>query len=156
MERLINKKILVISDDSVLHGLLFSNISGEYYSVVDARDAFEKLEVILDRVRPDLIFLDVGMPQLDGIEMCLRLRCRYDIPIIMLATWRTEFDTVRGLDFSNEYCLTEPFTISELMMQVEETLEENSHCEYSSDTLRCDGFGLLKGLPLSIQYMVAG
>jgi len=156
MERVINKKILVISDDPVLQGLLSSSISGESYSAIDARDAFEELEATLDRTRPDLIFLDAGMPQLDGIEMCLRLRCLYDIPIIMLAAWRTECGAVRGLDFGNDFCLTEPLTIPDLVTQVEETLERNSHCEHSSHMVGCNGFGLLRGMPLSIQYMAAG
>ena len=155
MERLMNKKILVISDDPVLQELLSGNFSGESYPVAGIEDTFEELEAALDRIRPDLIFLDAGMPQLDGIEMCLRLRCLYDIPVIMLAAWCTENDTVRGLDFSNAFCLTEPLAVPELVTQVEKTLEKNLHSENSSDTVKRDSFGPLRGLPLSIQYMVA-
>jgi len=156
MERLTNKKILVISDNPVLQGLLSSNISGESCFTVDDKDTFEELEVTLDRIRPDMIFIDAGMPQLDGIGLCLRLRCLYDIPVMVITTSRIEGDTVRGLDIINDCCLTEPLTIYELVTQLEETLEGNLHGEYFSDTVRWDGFGLLKGLPLSIQYLAAG
>ena len=156
MERLTNKKILVISDNPVLQGLLSSSISGESYFAVDDKDTFEELEVALDRIRPDMIFIDAGMPQLDGIELCLCLRCLHDIPVMIITANCIEGDTVRGLDIINDCCLTEPLTIPELVTRVEETLERNSHGEYFSDTVRWDGFGLLKGLPLSIQYMAAG
>ena len=155
MERLMNKRILVISDNPVLQELLSGNISGESCSVPGVGDTFEELETTLDRIRPNLIFLDAGMPQLDGIEMCLRIRCLYDIPVIILAAWCTENDAVRGLDFSNALCLTEPLTVPELVTQVEETLEKNLHSENSSGTVRREGFGPLRGLPLSIQYMAA-
>jgi len=116
------KKILVVSGDSTLLGFLEKNLPVNGYQVVSTRDTGERLKTVLDRVLPDLLVLDIMMPSLDGIEVCLRIRQWSEVPILMLTTWGAGKDKVRGLDLSSESYLTSPSGIAELTKQVEETL----------------------------------
>ena len=122
---MVGRKILVISDDPKLLGTLQRNLPGEGYQVTSVEDNVEEPEAMLGEVTPDLIILDIQMPRMDGIELCLRIRQWFQIPIIMLSTWEAKKDTVRSLDLSADGYLTEPFGIEDLMTQIENTFSRN-------------------------------
>jgi len=119
------KKILVISSEPELLGLLQGNLPEGGYHVTSIGDIGDDLKELVDRFLPDLIILDVLMPWLDGIEMCLHIRQWCQVPVIMLSTWDAGKDTVRSLDLSSDSCLTEPYGIDDLMVQIEDTLCRN-------------------------------
>ncbi len=119
------KKILIISDDSELLGVLQTNLPGKGYQVMSMADSKKELKEMLNQVVPDLIILDILMPWMDGIELCLRIRQWCQAPIIMLSTWGARKDMVRGLDLSAEGYLTKPFGVSELMTRIEKTSCQN-------------------------------
>jgi len=120
------KKILIASGDPILLGILKNNLSANGYKIMSTKDSDHKLEATLDKALPDLIILDIMMPSLDGIEVCLRIRRRCEAPIIMLTTWGAGKDMVRGLDLSSDCYLTSPFGITELIAQIEEAFSHNS------------------------------
>ena len=120
------KRILVVSSDPPLLNLFQNDLPAKSYQVTHTQDTGEELKAVLNKVLPDLVVLDIMMPQLDGIEVCLRLRQWSQVPIIMLSAWGTRKGMVKGLDLSADSYLTEPFTITELMTRIEETLQRDT------------------------------
>ena len=117
------KRILVVSNDPPFLNLFQNDLPAMGYQVTSTQDTGEGLKAVLNKVLPDLVVLDIMMPQLDGIEVCLRLRQWSQVPIIMLSTWGTRKGMVKGLDLSADSYLTEPFPIDELIERIEETLQ---------------------------------
>ena len=122
---LTKKKILVISDDPKLMQFLSHGLPECDYKVKSTGNMREDLESVLDDEPPDLVILDILMPWMDGIELCLRIRQWCPVPIIMLSTWGARRDTVRGLDLGAESYLTEPFDIDGLMERIDGALYRN-------------------------------
>lgn len=109
-------KILAISRDPVLLGFFKQHLTGSDYEMAVSEDAGREM---LDEHHPDLILLDIMMPSLDGIEVCLRIRQWCQVPIIMLSCWGAGDRQVRGLDLGAEGYLTEPFGINELKSRIQ-------------------------------------
>ena len=122
---IVENRVLIISSDPELLTMLQHNLPDGGYEITSVRDSGEEMKEVLDRLLPDLIILDIQMPWLDGIELCLRIRQWCQVPIIMLSTWGANRDTVRGLDLSSDTYLTEPFDVKELMARIEKTLCRN-------------------------------
>ncbi len=119
------KKILIISDDPRLTGFLSTSLSASEFNIANMDNVGGDLGAELDREIPDLVILDILMPWMDGIELCLRVRQWCPAPIIMLSTWGAKKDTVRGLDLGAETYLTEPFDIEGLKERIEGALYRN-------------------------------
>lgn len=119
------KKILVVSNEAELLGFLQHNLPEGGYKVTSVADTAADLKEIVNHFLPDLIILDILMPWLDGIEVCLRIRQWCQAPVIMLSTWDAGKDAVRGLDLSSDNYLTEPFGVTDLMGQIKDTLCRN-------------------------------
>ncbi len=116
-------KILVISNDSMLLSFLRQNING--YQLTNTQYTGDELGSVLDKELPDMVILDVMMPNLDGIEVCLRIRQWSQIPILMLSAWGAGEDRVRGLDLSADSYLTEPFGADELLTRIQGVLQQD-------------------------------
>jgi two-component system response regulator RpaA len=112
--------ILVVDDDAEILGTVWRALSREGHEVTLAESA-EQARQRIEQLRPDLIVLDVMMPQEDGIQFCMALRKGDDyqtIPILFLsARWRPD-DIVRGLDAGGDDYLTKPFELKELNARV--------------------------------------
>ena len=119
-------KILAIGNDPELLGLLQQKLNSDGYEVVSTQETGTGLRDELHQEQPDFIILDIMMPALDGIEMCLQLRQWTSLPIMMLTTWGTPEGTVRGLNLCSDSYLTEPFGIDILKTRINETLERNA------------------------------
>lgn len=119
------KKLLIISDDQKLTRFLSHGLSERDYNITNTDNMGEDMEMVLDSELPDLVILDILMPWMDGIELCLRIRQWCPSPIIMLSAWGARKDTVRGLDLGAESYLTEPFDIGGLMERIEGALYRN-------------------------------
>ncbi|MGD9143302.1 MAG: response regulator, partial [Dehalococcoidia bacterium] len=87
---LTKKKILAISGDSELKDFLGRELGNGNYEVVSTKDTGLTLRDKIDKEKPDFIILDIMMPTLDGIEVCLRLRQWTKLPIMMLTKWGTD------------------------------------------------------------------
>ena len=127
-------KILAVGNDPELLGLLQQELNNDGYEVVSTQDTGDGLRDELHEEDPDFIILDVIMPNLDGIGICLHLRQWTQTPIMMLSTWGTLDGMVRGLDLGAESYLTEPFGVDELKAQIQETLRRNAAAIANSTT----------------------
>ena len=118
-------KILVISNDSAMQRFLKQNLNESDYQVADTQYTGEKLKATLDEEYPDIAILDIMMPSLDGLKICLRIRQWSQVPIIMLSAWGAGGDKVRGLNLSADGYLTDPFGIEELIARIDIALQQN-------------------------------
>ena len=118
-------KILAIGNDPELLGLLQQELNDNDYHVVSTQDTGLGLRDELHEQYPDFIILDIMMPTLTGIEICLQLRQWTQTPIMMLSTWGTVEGMVRGLNLSSANYLTEPFGMNELRARIDATMKRN-------------------------------
>jgi DNA-binding response OmpR family regulator len=116
------KKILSVTRDLVLLSFLQTELKGEVYEFINTEHTDNHLKEILDVENPELVIIDVVMPTLDGIGTCLQVRQWTQSPIMMLSTWNTGDNTVRGLNLGADNYLTEPFGSGELKKRIEENL----------------------------------
>jgi len=113
----ITGRVLVVEDDAEIADVLRRTLRQEGHEVRSAADGVAALEVAEDFV-PDLVILDLGLPKLDGVEVCRRLRAESDAPILIL-TARTETnDRVEGLDSGADDYLVKPFERKELLARM--------------------------------------
>jgi len=110
-------KIMVIDDSKTIRRTAESLLSKAGCEVFTATDGFEALSLIADR-RPDLIFVDIMMPRLDGYQTCALIKNNAEFkrtPVIMLSSKDGLFDKARGRIVGSEQYLTKPFTKEELL-----------------------------------------
>lgn len=114
-------KVLVVEDEGVLRSTLKFNLEKEGYAVATARDGWEALEAARAE-KPDLVLLDIMLPELDGIEVCRHLRRESAVPVIMLTARGEEIDRVVGLEVGADDYVTKPFSMRELVARVRAVL----------------------------------
>ncbi|MCK4273338.1 MAG: response regulator transcription factor [Dehalococcoidales bacterium] len=119
-------KILTITTDPVLMNFLQQELNDGEYEIISTRHTGIQLRDAIDSEDPEFIILDIMMPTLDGIGTCLQLRQWTQLPILMLSTWGTGDNTVRGLNLGSDSYLTEPFGVDVLKTRIEETLKRNA------------------------------
>ena len=125
-------KILVVSSDRILLRLLQQELNNGDYTIADTQHNGDGLREVLHKELPAFIILDIMMPTLDGIGVCLHLRQFTQVPILMLSTWGAEEGMVRGLDLGSDDYLTEPFGINRLKMRISEIIQRNSAAKADS------------------------
>ncbi|WP_059051704.1 response regulator transcription factor [Paenibacillus senegalimassiliensis] len=128
--------ILVIDDDEKITSMLRRGLAFEGYDVSTARNGAEGLSMILSE-DPDLIILDVMMPQVDGFEVCRRLReGGSTVPVLMLTAKDEVENRVKGLDTGADDYLVKPFALEELLARVRALLRrKEGNGENSSQRL---------------------
>lgn len=115
-------RILIVEDEPAMVAGLRDNFEYEGYDVISAADGAAGLERALAD-SPDLVVLDVMMPQMSGLDVCKRLKAeRPSMPIIMLTARGQEIDKVVGLELGADDYVTKPFSIRELMARVKAVL----------------------------------
>ena len=114
-------KILVVDDEPPIVDVLSFNLQRAHYQVLVARDGAQAL-AMARREQPDLIILDLMLPQIDGLEVCRALRRERDVPIIMLTARDDEIDRVVGLELGADDYVVKPFSVRELMARVKNVL----------------------------------
>jgi DNA-binding response OmpR family regulator len=111
------ESILVVEDELSLRETLVYNLKKQGYAVEAVGDGRAAIEAAR-RMNPDLIVLDIMLPELDGFEVCKILRDEMTVPILMLTARDEEIDRVAGLEFGADDYLTKPFSMRELMARV--------------------------------------
>lgn len=115
------KRILVVDDEPRMIGFIRMNLELEGHQVVEAHSGVEALEAIRTKL-PDVVLLDVMMPELDGFETLRMLREFSNIPVIMLTARGEENDKVYGLELGADDYLTKPFGPRELSSRIKAVL----------------------------------
>jgi two-component system response regulator MprA len=110
-------RVLVVEDDAEIADVLRRSLRQEGYEVKTSADGVDALDVATGFV-PDLVVLDLGLPRLDGIEVCRRLRAEGDVPILMLTARSETEDRVGGLDSGADDYLVKPFERQELLARI--------------------------------------
>jgi len=114
-------RILLVDDEQSIQTLLSYPLRKDGYEVVRAADGREALDRFSEQ-RFDLVVLDLMLPQLDGLEVCRRLRARSPVPIIMLTAKSEEIDKVLGLELGADDYITKPFSMREFRSRVKAAL----------------------------------
>jgi two-component system, OmpR family, response regulator ResD len=139
-------KVLVADDDPNVCEIIRLYFAKQQIDLVVASDGRQALELV-EKESPDMIILDVMMPQMDGFEACREIRKRWDTPIIMLTAKDEEFDRVLGLELGADDYVTKPFSPRELVarirailrrMQPREKTEEDAARLLTFDQLSID------------------
>jgi len=107
-------KILVVDDEPQIRRIMRETLTAEGYEVDDARNGLEGLEKLRE-FRPDLILLDINMPEMSGVEVCKNIRKDSAVAIIMLTVRKSEGDKVAALDAGADDFVTKPFSTPELL-----------------------------------------
>jgi len=110
-------RVLVVEDDAEIADVLRRSLRNEGYEVKSAADGVEALDTAVEFV-PDLVVLDLGLPRLDGVEVCRQLRADGDVPILMLTARAETEDRVAGLDSGADDYLVKPFERQELLARI--------------------------------------
>jgi DNA-binding response OmpR family regulator len=110
-------RVLVVEDDEDIADVLRRSLRNEGYDVRTSADGIDALDVAAGFV-PDLVVLDLGLPRLDGVEVCRRLRADSDVPILMLTARSETEDRVGGLDSGADDYLVKPFERKELLARI--------------------------------------
>src|SRR3982075_4484252 len=114
-------RILLVDDEQSIQTLLSYPLRKDGYEVVRAADGREALNRFAEQAF-DLVVLDVMLPQLDGLEVCRRLRARSAVPIIMLTAKSEEIDKVLGLELGADDYITKPFSLREFSSRIKAAL----------------------------------
>ena len=113
--------ILLVEDEENIREALKYILTQENYSVTIASDGSEGLS-LAQELNPDLILLDVMLPEIDGMELCKIIRSASDVPIIMLTARSEEVDKVLGLEIGADDYITKPFSKHELLARIRAVL----------------------------------
>mgnify|MGYP005811385623 FL=1 len=110
-------RVLVVDDERAIRRFLRTSLSAYNYTVYEASSGQEALTAVIAH-RPDLLILDLGLPDMDGVEVIRQLREWTRLPIIVLSVRERETDKISALDAGADDYLTKPFGIGELMARL--------------------------------------
>ncbi len=117
-------KILIVEDDPNIVDLIRSNLNVRGFETVVSVDGLMAME-LLDRESPDIVLLDLMLPEMDGIDLCSQMRTRSAIGIIVISARRGERDKVSALNAGADDYMTKPFGIEELLARIAATLRRS-------------------------------
>lgn len=120
-----NYNILIVEDEKEIAEAIEIYLKSQGYKVFKGYNGVEALEII-EKERIDLAIVDIMMPVMDGIQMTMKLREKYDFPVIMLSAKSEEVDKIMGLNIGADDYVTKPFTPLELLARVNSQLRRYS------------------------------
>ena len=121
-------KILVVDDEALLVKGIRFNLQNEGYEVITGSDGLEAVRLVQEQ-HPDLVVLDVMMPNMDGMTACAKIREFSDIPIILLTAKTDDMDKLMGFDHGADDYLTKPFNSLELKARIRAMLRRTARSE---------------------------
>lgn len=136
-------KILVVDDESRMRKLVKDFLTRSGYTVVEAADGMEAMDIFYEQNDIALIILDVMMPKMDGWQVCREIRQYSKVPIIMLTAKSDEKDELQGFDLGVDEYITKPFSPKILVARVEAILRR-SNVLAADDTMEAGGIELNK------------
>jgi len=129
------KTVLVVEDERQIAQIARDYLQHAGFSVQTASNGAEALTLAHQRL-PDLVILDLGLPQVDGLEVARRLRQDSNVPIIMLTARVEEADRLAGLELGADDYVTKPFSPRELVARVRAVLRRSDGSDNGTDVLR--------------------
>jgi DNA-binding response OmpR family regulator len=117
----VSQTILVVDDEPNLVDLIRMTLERENYHVIEADNGYKAIQRLREEL-PDLVLLDVMMPEMDGLETLKEIRAFSNIPVIMLTVRATEQDKVRGLELGADDYIAKPFSHRELVQRIKAVL----------------------------------
>ena len=137
-------RILVVDDEQAVLNLLVYNLSRAHYEVLTANNGRQALE-LARQAEPDLILLDLMLPEIDGLDVCRQLRRTSQVPVIVITARGEEVDRVVGLELGADDYVVKPFSVRELVARVRAVLrrahpdgEDNNRLLTGPGDLRLD------------------
>jgi DNA-binding response OmpR family regulator len=135
--------VLVVDDEDLVRDFVLKVVGDAGYRTLAASDALEAMAVIASD-KPDLILLDVNLPDVDGLSLLERLRKTNDVPVILLTGRGDEADRIAGLKGGADDYITKPFSVGELTARIESVLRRSGRSAgtEAGGAIRYDGFEL--------------
>ena len=124
-------KILVVDDEALLVKGIRFNLQNEGYEVITGSDGLEAVRLVQEQ-HPNLVVLDVMMPNMDGMTACEKIREFSDVPIILLTAKTDDMDKLMGFEYGADDYLTKPFNILELKARIRALLRRAGSTENKS------------------------
>ena len=137
-------RVLVIDDEPELQRAIRTRLSGTGFTVESALTGTEGLDLVA-RWHPDVVILDLALPDLDGIEVCRQLRTWSAVPIIVLSVRGEDADKVAALELGADDYLTKPFSMRELIARIRVALRHAAHAS-----------GVAAGSPPNARFQTGG
>lgn len=132
------RKVLVVDDEPQITRVLRHSLTAHRYEVRTAADGISALETLHDW-QPDLVITDLQMPEMNGIELCRKIRKISSLPIIVLSVKGEERTKVEALDAGADDYVTKPFGIDELLARVRAALRRTADSDEPADAILEDG-----------------
>jgi two-component system response regulator VanR len=137
----IMEKILIIEDDEDIRDILRVYLEGQSYEIWEAENGVEAMKQLAKQ--PDLIILDLMLPDIDGLSICKSIRKKYHYPIIMITAKNADQDKILGLSYGADDYITKPFNPLEVVARVKAQLRRyKEYTENITDTERIYHKGL--------------
>ena len=134
-------RILVVDDEPAIRRLLRSTLGVQDYAVLEAASVAQALEV-LEREKVDLIILDLGLPDGDGLEVIRKLRPDSQVPIVVLSSRDDERGKVQALDAGADDYVTKPFGVEELVARIRAALRHRLLAQGSKPVFQSEGLSV--------------
>jgi two-component system KDP operon response regulator KdpE len=111
------RKILIVDDETEIRRFLRASLRLYYHEIIESKTGMEALDTTFSE-EPDLVILDLGLPDIDGVEVTRQIRSISNVPIIILSVRSNENDKIEALDAGADDYLTKPFSMGELLARV--------------------------------------
>ena len=158
-----NPLVLVVEDDAPVRNLMVTTLKTHDYKYLTARNGSEAV-MMASSHNPDVIFLDLGLPDMDGIDVIRRIRSWSHVPILVISARSDDADKIEALDTGADDYLTKPFSVEELLARLRVTIrrlaqmngEGDDRSVYTNGKLRIDysaGVAFLDGEELKLTSM---
>ena len=120
-----NPVVLVVEDDAPVRNLIVTTLKTHEYKFLSAVNGTEAI-MMASSYNPDVVFLDLGLPDMDGIEVIRQIRTWSNMPIIVISARNDDEDKIEALDTGADDYLTKPFSVEELLARLRVTIRRLS------------------------------
>lgn len=127
--------ILIADDDENIAALISDNLKDEGFETMVVYDGVQVLKAIAEDKHPDLVLLDIMMPNMDGLQVCKRIRDQLHCPIIFVSAKSRTLDTLLGLELGADDYITKPFIVEELVAKVKAHIRRDLRNAVKEDSI---------------------
>jgi two-component system, OmpR family, KDP operon response regulator KdpE len=122
---MVDQKILIIEDDEVIMRFLNLALKTNHYQTIGAKTGLQGLDIFMNQ-SPDLVLLDLGLPDVDGMDVLAQIRSQSQTPVIIISARGKEHEKVFGLDAGANDYITKPFNVGELTARIRVALRKST------------------------------